>query len=68
MPRPARKVKALRDAIGTQLDPHSCWMINRSLETLSLRMEKADANDCRRRCRTRKSTRADRVCEEHTPW
>src|SRR3954467_13438349 len=31
-------IKALRGAIGTQLDPHSCWMINRSLETLSLRM------------------------------
>ena len=37
-------IKALRGAIGTQLDPHSCWMINRSLETLNLRMEKADAN------------------------
>ncbi len=36
--------KALRGAIGTQHDPHSCWMINRSLETLSLRMEKADSN------------------------
>jgi Cys/Met metabolism PLP-dependent enzyme/short chain dehydrogenase len=30
--------------IGTQLDPHSCWMLSRSLETLSIRMEKADAN------------------------
>jgi methionine-gamma-lyase len=37
-------IKALRGAIGTQLDPHTCWMINRSLETLSLRMEKADGN------------------------
>lgn len=37
-------IKALRGAIGTQLDPHSCWMINRSLETLSLRMEKANDN------------------------
>ena len=37
-------VKALRSAIGTQLDPHSCWMLGRSLETLALRMEKADAN------------------------
>ncbi|MFB6451601.1 cystathionine gamma-synthase family protein [Bradyrhizobium tunisiense] len=37
-------IKALRGAIGTQLDPHSCWMINRSLETLSLRMEKANGN------------------------
>jgi methionine-gamma-lyase len=39
-----KDVKALRSAIGTQLDPHSCWMISRSLETLSLRMEKADRN------------------------
>jgi methionine-gamma-lyase len=39
-----KDVKALRGAIGTQLDPHSCWMISRSLETLGLRMEKADAN------------------------
>ena len=37
-------VKALRGAIGTQLDPHSCWMLGRSLETLSLRMQRADAN------------------------
>src|SRR3954454_14972452 len=33
-----KDVKALRGAIGTQLDPHSCWMISRSLETLSIRM------------------------------
>jgi methionine-gamma-lyase len=39
-----RDVKALRGAIGTQLGPHSCWMISRSLETLSIRMEKADRN------------------------
>ncbi len=37
-------VKALRSAIGTQLDPHSCWMLGRSLETLALRMGKAAAN------------------------
>jgi methionine-gamma-lyase len=37
-------VKMLRSSIGTQLDPHSCWMLGRSLETLSIRMEKADAN------------------------
>jgi methionine-gamma-lyase len=37
-------VKALRSAIGTQLDPHSCWMLGRSLETLALRMEKSNAN------------------------
>jgi methionine-gamma-lyase len=39
-----KTVKQLRSAIGTQLDPHSCWMLGRSLETLSLRMEKAEAN------------------------
>lgn len=39
-----RQVKALRGAIGTQLDPHSCWMLGRSLETLSLRMERANDN------------------------
>ncbi len=39
-----RPIKLLRGAIGTQLDPHSCWMIGRSLETLGLRMERADAN------------------------
>ena len=38
------QVRALRSAIGTQLDPHSSWMLGRSLETLSLRMEKANRN------------------------
>src|SRR5262245_23965569 len=37
-------IRQLRGAIGTQLDPHSCWMIGRSLETLALRMERADDN------------------------
>jgi methionine-gamma-lyase len=39
-----RPIKALRGAIGTQLDPHSCWMLGRSLETLSIRMHKANEN------------------------
>jgi methionine-gamma-lyase len=39
-----KPVKALRGAIGTQLDPHSCWMLGRSLETLAIRMEKANDN------------------------
>src|SRR5690349_4116491 len=39
-----KEIKALRGAIGTQLDPHSCWMLGRSLETLSLRMDKANQN------------------------
>lgn len=39
-----KPVKALRGAIGTQLDPHSSWMLGRSLETLSLRMQRANEN------------------------
>ena len=39
-----KPIRALRGAIGTQLDPHSCWMLSRSLETLSLRMERAASN------------------------
>jgi len=39
-----KPIKALRGAIGTQLDPHSCWMLGRSLETLSIRMHKAGEN------------------------
>jgi methionine-gamma-lyase len=39
-----KQVKALRGAIGTQLDPHSCWMLGRSLETLGIRMDRADKN------------------------
>jgi methionine-gamma-lyase len=39
-----RPVRLLRSAIGTQLDPHSCWMLGRSLETLSLRMTRAAQN------------------------
>jgi len=39
-----KPIRALRSAIGTQLDPHSCWMLSRSLETLSLRMERAADN------------------------
>src|SRR5207245_1820862 len=37
-------IKALRGSVGTQLDPHSCWMLGRSLETLAIRMERADTN------------------------
>src|SRR5262249_16666472 len=33
--------RLLRGAIGTQLDPHSAWMLARSLETLTLRMTAA---------------------------
>ncbi len=39
-----KPIRALRGAIGTQLDPHSCWMLGRSLETLAIRMERANRN------------------------
>ena len=39
-----KTVPLQRSAIGTQLDPHSCWMLGRSLETLSVRMHKANDN------------------------
>ncbi len=35
------KVRSTRNAFGSQLDPHSSWMIGRSLETLFLRMKRA---------------------------
>jgi methionine-gamma-lyase len=39
-----KPVRGLRSAFGTQLDPHSCWMLGRSLETLGLRMTRAAEN------------------------
>src|SRR5205814_10150586 len=38
------EVRRLRGSIGTQLDPHSCWMLSRSMETLTIRMDKASSN------------------------
>jgi methionine-gamma-lyase len=39
-----RRIVQTRGAIGTQLDPNSCWMLLRSLETLQIRAERASAN------------------------
>ena len=36
-----KPVRQTRSAFGFQLDPHSCWMLSRSMETLSLRMQRA---------------------------
>lgn len=36
-----KTVKAMRGSMGLNLDPHTCWMISRSLETLALRMSRA---------------------------
>ncbi len=40
-------VRGMRGLFGCQLDPHSCWMVTRSLETVTLRMERANANATR---------------------
>jgi methionine-gamma-lyase len=40
-------VRALRNVIGTILDPHPAWMLLRSLETLELRMTRAGENAAR---------------------
>ncbi len=37
-------VRMLRSLLGGNLDPHSCWMLSRSLETVSLRMHRAADN------------------------
>jgi methionine-gamma-lyase len=36
-----KSIRATRGALGLNLDPHTSWMISRSLETLSIRMERA---------------------------
>jgi methionine-gamma-lyase len=37
-------IRAMRNTIGTITDPHSAWMLLRSLETLELRMTRAGEN------------------------
>lgn len=36
-----RPVRKLRSGMGTNLDPNTCWMLARSLETVTLRMKAA---------------------------
>jgi methionine-gamma-lyase len=38
------QVMRWRSSIGTQLDPNSCWMLMRSLETLDIRMSRSNEN------------------------
>jgi methionine-gamma-lyase len=38
------RVMSWRSSIGTQLDPNSCWMLMRSLETLDVRMSRSNEN------------------------
>jgi len=37
-------IRQYRTKLGTQSDPHSCWLLMRSLETLKIRMDCAAAN------------------------
>lgn len=37
-------VRQLRSTIGTQIDPHTAWLLTRSLETFALRVERAHEN------------------------
>ena len=37
-------LKRLRTMLGSALDPHGCWLLLRSLETLALRTERAGEN------------------------
>ena len=39
-----KRVLSWRSSIGTQLDPNSCWMLMRSLETLDVRMSRSNEN------------------------
>lgn len=36
-----KPIRATRSALGLNLDPHTSWMITRSLETLEIRMERS---------------------------
>ncbi len=38
------RIRAMRSIVGTVLDPHTCWLLMRSLETLKLRMTSAMKN------------------------
>ena len=39
-----KQVMSWRSSTGTQLDPNSCWMLMRSLETLEIRMTRSNEN------------------------
>lgn len=42
-----QRIRLLRSSLGTQIDPHSAWMLMRSMETLALRMRCAAENAAR---------------------
>jgi methionine-gamma-lyase len=42
-----KPIWGLRGAMGFNLDPHTSWMISRSLETVSIRMQRAHDSACK---------------------
>ena len=38
------RMRPIRSTFGSNLDPHTCWLLMRSLETLQLRMTRATEN------------------------
>jgi methionine-gamma-lyase len=39
-----QKIKSYRSVLGATIDPFSCWLISRSLETIDIRMKKCAEN------------------------
>ncbi len=54
-------VRAMRNVIGTIVDPHSAWMLLRSLETLELRMTRAGENAAKLCAALRDHPKVERV-------
>ena len=54
-------VRAMRNTIGTITDPHSAWMLLRSLETMELRMSRAAENAVKVCASLRDHPKVDRV-------
>jgi methionine-gamma-lyase len=54
-------IRAMRNIIGTITDPHSAWMLLRSLETLELRMSRAGENAARVCASLRDHPKVERV-------
>jgi methionine-gamma-lyase len=54
-------IRAMRNTIGTITDPHTAWMLLRSLETLELRMTRAGENAAKVCAYLRGHPKVDRV-------
>jgi methionine-gamma-lyase len=54
-------IRTMRNTIGTIVDPHSAWMLLRSLETMELRMTRAAENAAKVCARLREHPKVERV-------